>query len=132
LSSRNPASDSVTRQFRSLIADEVISNFPVLRGRDFSFQDFSFLSENLSSVVERSQKNEPALSVFENRGAGRAPTNPRPAAHHLALLSAGRGGPAGNQQPLVGQFVVPPSGGIVGCRSIPRRQAIPPEGGTTN
>src|SRR5262245_59079074 len=30
------------------------------------------------------------------------------------------------------QFVVPPLGGSVGCRSIPLRQEIPPKGGTTN
>src|SRR4030095_2254079 len=30
------------------------------------------------------------------------------------------------------QFVVPPLGGSVECRPIPRRQTLPPKGGTTN
>src|SRR5215510_6402937 len=34
--------------------------------------------------------------------------------------------------PAENQFVVPPLGGSVECRRIPRRQTLPPKGGTTN
>src|SRR5215510_8034001 len=34
--------------------------------------------------------------------------------------------------PAENQFVVPPLGGSVECSPIPRRQTLPPKGGTTN
>src|SRR5262245_56766887 len=76
--------------------------------------------------------NDSSENRFVLSPAFKRPTCEPPKGGTQNLFSLFQGVATSHEGSSENQFVVPPLGGSVGCRSIPVRQTLPPKGRTTN